>query len=496
MRTNDLNSKLTADTLNESMFKKFGTKIKFENYSREDLENYRNLLRTKLHQAEGSASFNDLLTNETYQKDKYMVGVLNTRIKEMLGEGAKVDRQAKHITNSMMKKGKSKDEAEGIAWAHIKHPKKKKTKAEEGIEDTTMNNKKVKESFPTVAGARKDAQGTTGMKTGEKKKSSTGGTITKTKGGLTHSAGKNYGGAGSAKAPDSDKRVKESFPTVAKARKDAEGTAGMKTGEKKKSSTGGVITKTATGVKHAAGKNYGGAGSAKAPDSDKRVKEGLKGNQGKLDADNDGKLEKSDFAKLRAKKKVKESQATFRRHVRLVNEGLTNLLMEDEEGKAKAITAASDMVNDFTTWMQRVGQYQTKSMIELADSIRAEFGQEEAEAFKAAVAPALAATLEVMTAERESISHAVAVLAGEASDIEQMGSTGGVPDMSGGADEFGGEEIPGGGMDSMNADGFDAADAASGGMETAGREQRMESRKLAVQRKLQESHSLMRTLSK
>ena len=168
--------------------------------------------------------------------------------------------------------------------------------------------------------------------------------------------------------------------------------------------------------------------------------------------------------------------------------------MEDEEGKAKAITAASDMVNDFTTWMQRVGQYQTKSMIELADSIRAEFGQEEAEAFKAAVAPALAATLEVMTAERESISHAVAVLAGEASDVEQMGMAGGeVPDMAGGADEFGGQEIPSGDMDSMNAGGdeFAASDAAS-----TSREMRAESRKLAVQRKLQESHSLMRSLSK
>jgi hypothetical protein len=38
-------------------------------------------------------------------------------------EGAKVDRQAKHIATSMMKKGKSKKEADSIAWAHIKHPK-------------------------------------------------------------------------------------------------------------------------------------------------------------------------------------------------------------------------------------------------------------------------------------------------------------------------------------------------------------------------------------
>jgi len=40
-----------------------------------------------------------------------------------VAEGEKVDRQASHITKSMMKKGKSKKDAEGIAWAHIKHPK-------------------------------------------------------------------------------------------------------------------------------------------------------------------------------------------------------------------------------------------------------------------------------------------------------------------------------------------------------------------------------------
>ena len=227
----------------------------------------------------------------------------------------------------------------------------------------------------------------------------------------------------------------------------------------------------------------------KSSKTGKAVGEALKGNQSKIDADNDGKIEKSDLAALRAgkKKKMKESTVTFRRHVRIVNEGLAQLLAEDEEGKAKAITAASDMVNDFTTWMQRVGQYQTKSMIELADTIRAEFGQEEAEAFKAAVAPALAATLEVMTAERESISHAVAVLAGEAQEMSPMGSA---PDLTGGADEFADTGMDGG-------DEFGASDAAAGGAETAGREMRMEeARRLAVQRRLQESHDLMRTLAK
>ena len=51
-------------------------------------------------------------------------------------EGAKVDRQAKHITKSMMKAhpGMSKDSAEAAAWAHIKHPKKKKKVKEDAYD--------------------------------------------------------------------------------------------------------------------------------------------------------------------------------------------------------------------------------------------------------------------------------------------------------------------------------------------------------------------------
>jgi hypothetical protein len=333
----------------------------------------------------------------------------------------------------MMKKGKSKDDAESIAWAHIKHPKKKTTKAEEGIEETTM--KKTNEATKGDGNLANNAKPYDKVTRGDV---------------IAGRLGKDAKGG---------KKVKEAFPTVDDARKAAAGTSGMKQGEKKKSSTGGEITKTATGLKHTAGKNYGGQDAPKAPDSDKKS----------------------------SKKKV--SEEVFKLHVRLVNESLRFLIKEDEEGKAKAITAASDMVNDFTTWMQRVGQYQTKAIVELADAIRSDFGEQEAETFKQTVSPALTATLEVLTQQREAISHAVAVLAGEATEVPQMGAEPGMgePPMDG--------EVP---MDvepdSMNPpeDEFGASDAAAGGAETAGREVR-ESRFI---RKIAESHSIMSKLSR
>ena len=86
MKTTDFNKTMTSSHLNENLEKQFGARVNLEKYGREQLEDFRNKLRTRIFQHEGAAKFNDLLTNETYQKDKAMLELLNTRIKEMLGE--------------------------------------------------------------------------------------------------------------------------------------------------------------------------------------------------------------------------------------------------------------------------------------------------------------------------------------------------------------------------------------------------------------------------
>ena len=167
------------------------------------------------------------------------------------------------------------------------------------------------------------------------------------------------------------------------------------------------------------------------------------------------------------------------------------MLNEDEEGKAKAITAASDIVNDFTSWMQRVGQYQTKSMIELADSIKANFGAAEAEQFKTSVAASLSQTLEILTSQREAISGAVAVLAGEATPEAPMGQE---PDM--GMDS---EMPPEDGMDMSEPDDMNpepAGDEFAGAEGPSSNREVRESREQTRARKLAESHSIMSKLAR
>lgn len=498
MKTTDFNKQPTSHKLNENLYKKFGVKVDFNKYSREQLEDARNKIRTEIHQLEAKSNFNDLLTNETYQKNKQLVGLLNTRIKEMLGEsiavmerklsGAEKKKREEIVKavkrdNPEKRTGKGKSSAYAIATAQAKKVAEgskpdfldmdddgnKKEPMKKAIRD-----KKVSEKFDPLKHVKNP---TAGEKTAAK----------------DVKRGSYADRAAMLKSAEADGRlkdgkVKEGFPTVAdaKARAEKEKTTGKF--DKKDVGTGTQYTRKASTFT-----DGGDDSDVKKAKKAAKVKEGSKnlpGNQEKIDADHDGKIEKSDFAKLRAgKKKMKESQ--HRKNIRLVNESLRRLINEDEEGKAKAITAGTDMVNDFTSWMTRVGQYQTKSMIELADAIRANMGQEQAETFKGAVAPALETALNTLTQAREQLSNAVAVLAGESSPMDTMGA-----DMG---SDMGGPEA---GMDSMNAgneevpmdDEFGAADAAAGGSEMSGREMR-ESRKLFAA-KLNEAHSIIARLSK
>lgn len=353
MITSEFNKELSASQLNEAMFKQFGKKLNFEKYTREELEDYRNLLRTKVNQVESQAGFNDLLANEGYQQDKFMLNLLNTKIKEMLGESALMEKAV----------SKAQQRAAGAALA--------------------------------------------------------------------------------AKKKDTKKGLKGASKEMAKmSKKELEKFAGTKH----------------TGL------------------PEKKTKEAIE--------PKDLKKDKKEVKK--GKKKTNESE--MKENYKQIIEGLQYFLAEDEEGKAKDITAGTDMVNDFTSWMQRVGQYQTKIMIELADSIRANFGQAASDAFKTAVAPALAEALSSLTQSRETITRAVAVLAGE-EGAEPMGA---LPGLEG---DLAAQPQP----DTMNVvggqDEFAASDAAAGGSEVSGREMR-ESKEIVRAQKLAEEHSLIFKLAK
>lgn len=410
MNTFDIARPLTAHALNENLFKQFNVRINFDKYTREDLENYRNLLRTKINQVESGANFNELLTNEDYQKDKYVLGVINTKIKEMLGEaklsekkltGAETKKKEKIVKS--MKKDKGDFEKRygkrGKEVMYATATKLAKKKAEESVEEGTKMKKKSN-AKPDFLDMDKD---------GNKKEP--------------------------MKKAVADKKKKE--PANEMFYYDDKG--------KSKQKPQDVLGRRKPGE------------IAKYPNDFKSMKKDKKMSKQYPVGGPKGKLPES------TKNKVKESRLL--EDSKTIIEAVVYYLREDEEGKAKAITSGVDMVNDFTSWMQRVANYQTKTMIELADSIRANFGVQEAETFKSSVGVALENALNSLTTAREEINNAVAVLAGEAPAAEPMGQEPGMGDMDMDMAEPDEMNLPG-------EDEFAASDAAAGGPETLGRMKR------------------------
>jgi hypothetical protein len=82
MNISEFAKPITAKTLNESLAKRFGQKIKLENFSLTQLQDARNKLRTKLSQIEVSESFDTVIENDGYLKSKLMLDILNAEIAE------------------------------------------------------------------------------------------------------------------------------------------------------------------------------------------------------------------------------------------------------------------------------------------------------------------------------------------------------------------------------------------------------------------------------
>jgi hypothetical protein len=140
---------------------------------------------------------------------------------------------------------------------------------------------------------------------------------------------------------------------------------------------------------------------------------------------------------------------------------------EGEEDKAELVMAAKDMVDRVTGWMEDTAEMQTESMLELADAIRDEMGSESAEAFTAAVKPALEAMYGVMETTRIALTGGVGMLTGEGEPMDTMGAE--EPDMDMDMEPVDGDMD----MEEPEADDdFGAADAAAGGDELGGREKR------------------------
>lgn len=150
---------------------------------------------------------------------------------------------------------------------------------------------------------------------------------------------------------------------------------------------------------------------------------------------------------------------------------------ESEINQASTIVTAKSMVDRVGRWIEELSGMENDTLLQLGDSIRDEIGQEESKQFITSVAPAIQQALENLKSTRETMSNAVRGLAG-GEDLDMLGDEGAEgDDMEPAApdtmnlDDEGDDEGDAEGQGDMS-DEFAAADAAAGGQEVAGREQR------------------------
>ena len=143
-----------------------------------------------------------------------------------------------------------------------------------------------------------------------------------------------------------------------------------------------------------------------------------------------------------------------------------SVIKEGAEEQAELTMAAKDMVDRFTAFLEDVAEMGAEGMLELADSIRDELGQEQADSFVATVKPALEQTQEVLTTSREALTAGVGIITGETAPTDTIGAE---PE-----DDIEEPMEPEADLPPVEPtdDEFGASEPATGGTEPEGREKR------------------------
>jgi len=146
--------------------------------------------------------------------------------------------------------------------------------------------------------------------------------------------------------------------------------------------------------------------------------------------------------------------------------GESKIVKEGAEEQAELTMAAKDMVDRFTAFLEDVAEMGAEGMLELADSIRDELGQEQADNFVNTVKPALEQTQQVLTSSREALTAGVGIITGESAPADTIGA-----EPEGDIEEPMDTEEPIEPMEPTD-DEFGASEPATGGEEPEGREKR------------------------
>ena len=162
MKLNEFSKPITLESLNETLAKKYGAKIDTSKFTTEQLLDARNRLRTQLSQVETNESYESVTKNETYQKSKLFLDVINAAIaeREDLDEAGKPD--FLDIDKDGEKKEPMKKAAKDAGKGKGKKPKKGvvppqfKKNVKEGAEEQAALTMAAKDMVDRVTGWMED----------------------------------------------------------------------------------------------------------------------------------------------------------------------------------------------------------------------------------------------------------------------------------------------------------------------------------------------------
>ena len=358
MQIRDINKPVNSKTLNETMAKKYGTKINVESFTLEQLQDARNKLRTKLSDIETNESFSGLSQNKTYSKNKLFLDVLNAAISERsdIDEG-----ELPPALKAYQDKKAGKKPADKAG----KKPKDGKMP----MDDNGTPNDKSDDKPAFLKNKKNEAV----VKEGHMKA-------------VCKDCGDTFG------KPTTDCKNDCNDPTQDCWVKESEY---MK--ESKQVNEGKMPSKAHVKKMCKDGKSE--AEMLKMhPDADKdKLKAMIKD----------------------CKKELKESKH-LDEGKDIINNYFTKLI-EGEEDKAEIVMAAKDMVDRLTGWMEDTAEMQSESMLELADAIRDEMGAQQSETFTNTVKPALESLYTAMEGTRVALTQGVGMLTGEEEPMDAMG---------------------------------------------------------------------------
>ena len=417
MRTTDFfKSNRAADKINESIEKVFGKRLNLESFDLAQLEDARNKLRTQIHTVRSESGFNENLDNDAYTQAQWMLDAINAEIAER--EEFIADPSVAEVSTD-----EAADSLEGKVTALLKRFE------ENAMEIGAYGDPDINEVINHLKNG--DAESAVEV--------------------VWYSYADQDGG-----------EVPQIEPYIEDLEAEFEELAQGNDEPDDATDDGDALASAG----HGSDEDYGTFPESAPPtDKGERMVKHIKKGYAK-----DGKLTDKERSIAYA--------TAWKQHNKDKNESVDNpgedmtKLQEGEVQQATAVVTAKTMVDRVGRWIEELSGMENDQLIQLGDSIRDEMGQEQAKAFISSVAPAIQQALENLKSTRETLATGVRMLTGEEQGAGMLGAepapeAGGIDDLAGPAEPDAMNAEP-----EMGGDEFAAAEPATGGAETAGREKR------------------------